>query len=294
MKLKRRRIVMKSGKNNMKKNKNKYPNITKSKPVITQVYKVPESKESRDFNIIIKDEIYDNMKYIVDKVNYEVSWLIRGDVEDKEDEVNITLTDIYIPYQECTSVTTTMDLEKDENFILEMLKGQFIGWGHSHVRMSTTPSGTDDETLLEHSKDTNFFLRIIMNKSGDFMVDGADTTGVIKEKNFTIYCNRLVKPVKEDYDNLIKDRVSYKVIPVTKPTYSNYYGGYGVIDTTNTKCPRCGSYDTDDWNCYFNCYTCYHTWDDTSKGKDDDYNTIWYNGCAYTQKEWDALMEEGV
>ena len=56
-------------------------------------------------------------------------------------------------------------------------------WGHSHVNMSTSPSGQDDkqmETFLEN--ENNFFIRIIGNKKGDFKIDIYDyEVGVLYE-----------------------------------------------------------------------------------------------------------------
>ena len=87
-----------------------------------------------------------------------------------------------------TEITTeglnefAMDLLYEENGV-EIWNNMKV-WGHSHVNMTTSPSGQDDkqiEVFAENAED--FFIRIIANKSGDFRIDLYDfTTGVIYEK----------------------------------------------------------------------------------------------------------------
>ena len=75
-----------------------------------------------------------------------------------------------------------MELLGDKNGI-EIWNNMKV-WGHSHVNMTTSPSGQDDkqiEVFAENADD--FFIRIIANKKGDFRIDLYDfTTGVIYEK----------------------------------------------------------------------------------------------------------------
>ena len=61
---------------------------------------------------------------------------------------------------------------------------QHEGLGHSHVNMSTSPSGQDDKQM-EVFADSNddFFIRIITNKQGNLRLDIYDfESGIIYEQ----------------------------------------------------------------------------------------------------------------
>lgn len=102
------------------------------------------------------------------------------------------IDDVFLFRQEVHSTTTEITTEGLNEFAMDLLyeeNGVEIWnnmkvWGHSHVNMTTSPSGQDDkqiEVFAENAED--FFIRIIANKSGDFRIDLYDfTTGVIYEK----------------------------------------------------------------------------------------------------------------
>ena len=102
------------------------------------------------------------------------------------------IDDVFLFRQEVHATTTEITTEGLNEFAMELLyeeNGVEIWnnmklWGHSHVNMTTSPSGQDDkqiEVFAENAED--FFIRIIANKSGDFRIDLYDfTTGVIYEK----------------------------------------------------------------------------------------------------------------
>ena len=102
------------------------------------------------------------------------------------------IDDVFLFRQEVHHTTTEITTEGLNEFAMELLSDKngieiwnnMKVWGHSHVNMTTSPSGQDDkqiEVFAENADD--FFIRIIANKKGDFRIDLYDfTTGVIYEK----------------------------------------------------------------------------------------------------------------
>ena len=69
---------------------------------------------------------------------------------------DLTVEDIYVPFQNVTYASINIDLEKMMHARQEIRaqKLNIIGWGHSHADFSVFSSGTDDEnhkTLLHET-----------------------------------------------------------------------------------------------------------------------------------------------
>lgn len=138
--------------------------------------------------ISININAMNKMKEYVRQSDLEIGWLGTsrrvGNV--------FYIDDVFLFRQEVHATTTEITTEGLNEFAMELLyeeNGVEIWnnmklWGHSHVNMTTSPSGQDDkqiEVFAENAED--FFIRIIANKSGDFRIDLYDfTTGVIYEK----------------------------------------------------------------------------------------------------------------
>lgn len=138
--------------------------------------------------ISINLKAMNKMKEYVRQSDLEIGWLGTsrrvGNV--------FYIDDVFLFRQEVHATTTEITTEGLNEFAMELLyeeNGVEIWnnmklWGHSHVNMTTSPSGQDDkqiEVFAENAED--FFIRIIANKSGDFRIDLYDfTTGVIYEK----------------------------------------------------------------------------------------------------------------
>lgn len=108
----------------------------------------------------------------------EIGWLGMAIKDDKKNIIYIEDTILF--KQEVHSTTTELTPEGLAEFGEKLLKqkdgmemwNKIKVWGHSHVNMSTSPSGQDNsqmETFAESGHD--WFARIITNKSGDMRVD---------------------------------------------------------------------------------------------------------------------------
>ena len=123
--------------------------------------------------IVIAREAYAKMWLYVDIASEEVGWM--GTAE-KTADGNFFISKVWLLKQQVTSVETEMSTEGLSELATELLSRGDEGmqdwdnlrfWGHSHVRMGTSPSGTDERTMrmLEEAQHP-WFIRGILNKLG--------------------------------------------------------------------------------------------------------------------------------
>lgn len=106
---------------------------------------------------------------IVRQSDKEVGWMgqMVQEVDDKG-MISLTLFNPYVPRQEVSGATTDIDADDIAKYALSVDNPDLIKWwGHSHVNMGVSPSGTDITTfneLVENDPD-NPFVMTIHNKS---------------------------------------------------------------------------------------------------------------------------------
>lgn len=105
----------------------------------------------------------------------EVGWL--GLVE--EMPYGYLITEIFIPKQKVTSVTTDIDETAVAELALQLMDAgrdpsKLRYWGHSHVNMDVTPSIPDEMQIEEYLESCDWFIRSIHNKRGDCKMDVYD------------------------------------------------------------------------------------------------------------------------
>lgn len=126
--------------------------------------------------IFISRKAYEDMQYIVGLADEEVGWLGTVYRRDK----NFLIDEIFLVEQETNTMTCEMLPEGVANLATELLKREngtevynaLRFWGHSHIRMETSPSSQDNkqmEDFLENCED--FFIRGILNKKGRIELD---------------------------------------------------------------------------------------------------------------------------
>ncbi len=129
--------------------------------------------------ILISKTAYDIMYYIVSESPEEVSWL--GKVQ--RQGMNFLIEEVYLFDQEVHSTQTALDPDSVGAFFAE-LAGRDDGvelvnnvrfWGHSHVNMGVTPSGSygpgnygDLSQMHQFGESSDYFIMGIANKSGNF------------------------------------------------------------------------------------------------------------------------------
>ena len=123
--------------------------------------------------VILTPKAYQQMLLYVEIADKEVGWM--GAVTRLENncflieetfllEQEVTAVETELSVEGCSKLADELLLRGDEGFDL-LNKMRF--WGHSHVRMGTSPSGTDESTMLRfRDENLDWYVRGIFNKLG--------------------------------------------------------------------------------------------------------------------------------
>ena len=193
-------------------------NNPNEKKFFDQVYVTPQAAEAMaEYVRLCKDEI---------------SWLATI----REGDGNITIEEVFLFKQEVSGTTTELDEHGLGEFYSNMLMDPPDGdiekasdilnrircWGHSHVNMGVSPSGTDDRTMQDFcnnviNTDMPYMVRLIANKKGEMKID-------------IYYYSRYLVAVDVPWTILShttgKDFAGQIEALVTKKSYTTYTGGY--------------------------------------------------------------------
>lgn len=168
--------------------------------------------------VLITPDAYKRMCLYIDIAPKEVGWL--GTVSQR-DNGDFLIEEVFLVEQEVTSVETELSVAGREKLVLQLLaNGDDEGieranklrfWGHSHVRMSTGPSGTDENTMLQFGAEGQpWYIRGIFTKLG--------------RGEFTIYqYDRGYRIIDAPW--AVWDPAEGKVILEPK-RFGGYFGGY--------------------------------------------------------------------
>ncbi len=123
--------------------------------------------------VLITPDAYKRMCLYIEIAPKEVGWL--GTVK-RLGNGDFLIEEVFLVEQEVTGVETELSVEGREKLVLELLEGGDAGldksntlhfWGHSHVRMSTGPSGTDENTMVQFGTEGHpYYIRGIFTKLG--------------------------------------------------------------------------------------------------------------------------------
>jgi len=123
--------------------------------------------------VILTPKAYQQMLLYVEIADKEVGWM--GAVTRLENncflieetfllEQEVTAVETELSVEGCSKLADELLLRGDDGFDL-LNKMRF--WGHSHVRMGTSPSGTDESTMLRFREENlDWYVRGIFNKLG--------------------------------------------------------------------------------------------------------------------------------
>lgn len=141
--------------------------------------------------VVMDLEAYKKMLYIVNLSNKEIGWL--GLVEKQQGNI-LRIKDVYLFRQQVGATTCEITPEGIEEVVIDLLQSEngeelienLKLWGHSHVNMATSPSAQDVRQLNSFEQNGNeWFLGVILNKSGDFNFTYADYVTGIKVNNLS-------------------------------------------------------------------------------------------------------------
>lgn len=150
-----------------------------------------EMIQGRIPKVIMDLEAYKKMLYMVKLSSKEIGWL--GLVEKQQENV-LKVKDVYLFRQQVGATTCEITPEGIEEVVIDLLQlenGEELIenlklWGHSHVNMATSPSAQDVKQLNSFEQNGNeWFLGVIVNKSGDFNFTYIDYVTGIKVSNLS-------------------------------------------------------------------------------------------------------------
>ena len=180
--------------------------------------KVPtfELKSLKEGVVYISSVAKKKLDAYIRHCDYEISGL--GIVDVHEDI--ITVEDVFIIKQSCTSGSTDIDDDAVAEFLAQNIDwiDKMKLWWHSHCNMATFWSGTDTGTIEKFSN--NWMLSIVGNKKGEYRcrIDIYDPFRITIDEIPMKYVH-----VEDDFDERIKAEVKEKVSATQFTTYA--YGG---------------------------------------------------------------------
>lgn len=180
------------------------------------------SREIKKPRVVIDREAYDDMITIANATNKEVAWFC---LVDWDAEGNAYVYDVHLPRQQAQ--TTTVEIEPEhlsqmlDEFLLKYDQEEALSmfnrmhcWGHSHVKMGTTPSGQDQSTIDRLCTTINQrFIAIRVNQRGNIECDIALPEGITFEGE-TPAVGFVDREREEMWTALVKERVTDIPAPV--------------------------------------------------------------------------------
>lgn len=197
----------------------------------------------------IPQDTWDDMMHITDLVGKEVGWFTRVTRHDEQ----FVLHEVHLPSQQSSGATVEFEPEHLEAYLMEVLETRpedfaelntsLRAWHHSHVNMSTSPSGQDQKTIEELVQNCDFFVAVRVNKKREVEADVAfgDRGLVFEDVPVT------VGEVDMDRRKFWEEAVKLRVQPIT---YSK--GGKGKATAKSAKAVGTSkvvstSYEDYDW-----------------------------------------------
>lgn len=179
------------------------------------------------YDLYILPEARQKMEIYCDLSEGEIGWL--GFVEDLGSN-GFLIKDVALLKQEVHSTTTEITPEGLLEFWSKTLpeeQQKIKLWGHSHVNMSPSPSGQDNDQM-EYFKDGNpWFIRLITNKKREYHIDIYDYANGIQvhmDQSDLITYNPKATELKKSIEEEIKEKVTEKKYTSSLPAKSSYTG----------------------------------------------------------------------
>lgn len=198
--------------------------LHENKEISSFKVETPEPKNKDKIKVGITAEAYTKMKMLVANTKEECAW--RGYVSHPTKNLYL-IKDIYVYPQKYRGLHVESDdtkypmwcakLAHEQPDVYNHLRFQ----GHSHVNASVTPSGTDMDyykEIINEIGDNDFYIFMILNKSGDMWINVFDKKKNIRYEKTDIYtyiynasvdlCEWTEKQIKENltemkYSNII-------------------------------------------------------------------------------------------
>lgn len=209
-------------------------NLSSAKGIPEKVeYKVNPSvslEKGKKAKVVFTDKAWNRMWALVSKADKEIGWY--GVVE-REDEKTFIIKDILLcPQQVDNTVVKTDDLEFSNwsNSLDDDTFNHMRFYGHSHVRMGTSPSGTDtnfQQNTLHNIND--FYIFGIFNKNDAYWFNIFDVENNILYENADIEVEYYMSEENVWAEEQIKEFVTEYTKPDIKTSNRGYSNNYDDI-----------------------------------------------------------------
>jgi len=184
--------------------------------------------------VLVTRAAYSRMWHFVDIADKEVGWL--GTAE-RLPSGDFLIGEVFLLKQEVHATTTEISEDGIAELASELMSSRADGldvvnkirfWGHSHVRMGTSPSGQDESQMsLFRENQCDWFIRGILNKAGrmEFTIFMWDVGIKIVDAQWALY-----EPVDERTRSEIEAEFVAKVSEKTFPLAEFGFGRFGQAE----------------------------------------------------------------
>lgn len=127
----------------------------------------------RKATLFFTETAWHKMQTLIREFDKEVAWHGIAKRLETPDKDEYLIEDILVYPQEVTSATVNTDQQEYEKWLMELDDDTFNNLrmqGHSHVNMSTSPSGVDlthQKEILQRLDEDMFYIFLIWNKKND-------------------------------------------------------------------------------------------------------------------------------
>lgn len=221
--------------------------------------------------VIISKVALAKMQLYIEGCSNEIGWL--GTVIKTDDNV-FFIDDVFLFKQDVHMTTTEITPEGLTVFAEELLSqpngfetwNNIRLWGHSHVNMSTSPSGQDNNQMETFAQGNHpWFLRIIANKKGEINIDLYDYHQGItysnlswweeytdEEKEIEKQINTLkesLSAIKSSYIDAYKPAITDEInSKVSKKIHTYAYNTNKYFHNNNSVITNISKYRSDSWD----------------------------------------------
>jgi len=210
--------------------------------------------------LIFSEDAWWKMQALIREWDCEIAW--HGTAERGEVDGEYLITDILIYPQQVSGASVNTDQNEYENWLMALDDDRFNNLrmqGHSHVHMSTTPSGVDEQHqrgIVDQLGEEDFYIFVIWNKNNEH------TVRIYDMKKNTLYENSDVDVTILYEDGGLQDLLDEaKEVVVKQAVTTTHYVGktYGKPKTTynNQKTPKYDDYLYPSGSYYSNGFAAY-------------------------------------
>lgn len=154
----------------------------------------------------------------------------------------LLLTNVWIPYQECTKHSTKLDFEK-------LTDVKFNFWFHSHGDMTPIFCSKDQE-VIDQLSESGFIVAMVMNKNGDYKITYKQTKPAQLRVEDIKFCidtpdvyfmkEEIACRISRPLESVSSENMEKEVITEHKDCFSCKHGDQSV----NQACTDCKDFST--------------------------------------------------